>query len=509
MFNQIDDFYPTPDTLIEKLISDIRVEENKILTRLPMRGKFIDWKSIVGMELELLYKGEVYKVNVVKYENNRLWVDYNGYTYKKGINSGHFSKGKFGKILKIITGEFRCEIGKFILDNKRDMVITGREYRERVHVDKKGITYIEKVKWYKCKCNVCGYSSLWIEENSLLGKNTGCKICNNTTGCVIQGINDIFTTNPEMIFEYGMDEKVSRINSFGTHNKLKFICKDCGCEKFVRPMNVSKNKSISCICGSGFSYPEKFTYSLLKSLNIDFIMQLSRKQFKWCNSYRYDFYIPKYSMIIETHGIQHYRERSEYSMFSVSLEKQLENDRLKRELALKNGIENYVVIDCRESELEYIKKSILDSRLNEIFEISQMKWEECEKFALKNLIKEICNYWNLKEEWETIKDVAKLFNLNEQTIKKYLKKGNKFNWCEYNTKKVGRSNGKQVEIFKDGVSLGMFESMAELERQSERLFGATLLNTAISEVCKGKRKQYKGFTFKYVNKGEKMVQCTE
>lgn len=498
------DFYPTSLSMTRLMVD--KLGENKILTKLPMRGKLINWKSIVGMELELLYRGEVYSVNIVKYENNRLWVDYNGYIYEKGICSSHFSKGKFGKILKFITNEFRCEVGKIILDNRRDMVITEREYRKRDRVRKKGVTYIENIKYYKCKCNVCGYDSLWIEESGLLGKkSTGCKVCNNTTGCTIQGINDIFTTNPEMLSEYGMDEKTSRTNSFGTHKRLKFICKDCGRERFVRPMNVKKNKSISCVCGNSFSYPEKFMYSFLRNLNVDFTMQLSRKHFKWCNSYRYDFYIPKYNMIIETHGIQHYNEKSKYSMFVMPLEKQQESDALKERLALKNGIENYVIIDCSKSELEYIKKSILNSKLNEFFELSQMRWQDCEKFALNNLAKEVCIHWSSKEDWETTKDVSKLFNLNEQTIKKYLKEGTKLNWCEYKSKKVGKSNEKQVEIFKNGVSLGIFESMLELERQSERLFGVKLLNNSISEVCREKRIYHKGYTFKYANKkGEKL-----
>ena len=56
-----------------------------------------------------------------------------------------------------------------------------------------------------------------------------------------------------------------------------------------------------------------------------------------------------------------------------------------------------------------------------------------------------------------------------------------------------------VEIFKDNVSLGIFNNCMDLERQSEKLFGVKLLNENICMVANGKRKQYKGFTFKYVN----------
>jgi hypothetical protein len=64
--------------------------------------------------------------------------------------------------------------------------------------------------------------------------------------------------------------------------------------------------------------------------------------------------------------------------------------------------------------------------------------------------------------------------------------------------KNGKLKGKQIEIFKDGVSLGKYSSCSELERCSEKDFGVKLLNSNISMACNGNRKQHKGFTFKYV-----------
>lgn len=62
------------------------------------------------------------------------------------------------------------------------------------------------------------------------------------------------------------------------------------------------------------------------------------------------------------------------------------------------------------------------------------------------------------------------------------------------------SLSKKVEIFKENISLGVFPCTMELERKSEELFGTKLFGTAISAVCLGKLKQYKGYTFRYVNK---------
>ncbi len=59
-------------------------------------------------------------------------------------------------------------------------------------------------------------------------------------------------------------------------------------------------------CGDGISYGEKFVYSMLCELNIDFITQLSHITFSWCEKYKYDFYIPSINTIVEVHGRQHY-----------------------------------------------------------------------------------------------------------------------------------------------------------------------------------------------------------
>ena len=57
-------------------------------------------------------------------------------------------------------------------------------------------------------------------------------------------------------------------------------------------------------------------------------------------------------------------------------------------------------------------------------------------------------------------------------------------------------------MFKDGNSLGIFRSLSELSNVSEDVFGVRLQCGKISMVCNGKKPQYKGFTFKYVENNE-------
>lgn len=156
--------------------------------------------------------------------------------------------------------------------------------------------------------------------------------------------------------------------------------------------------------------------------------------------------------------------------------------------------------------MKWIKSSILKSELNKLFDLSNIDWKQCAKFANKNIIKEVCDYWNNRKDGETIVDIAETFNIAQTSARNYLKRGAKLGWCDYDSKeelrksvsKNGRLNRKKVEIFKDNKSLGIFSSCSELERQSEKLFGVRFLHGNMSSVCTGKKPQYKGFTFKYV-----------
>ena len=116
----------------------------------------------------------------------------------------------------------------------------------------------------------------------------------------------------------------------------------------------------------------------------------------------------------------------------------------------------------------------------------------------------MCNYKKENPSSST-KDLSINFKMSTTTIRRYLNIGNKLNWCYYdaNSEKVlGRIKGKKVEVFKDGISLGIFSSYRELERQSEKLFGTRLIISIISNVCIGERKHYKGFTFKCIKEQE-------
>lgn len=290
----------------------------------------------------------------------------------------------------------------------------------------------------------------YARPQDIILKKSGCPVCAGKI--IVKGINDLWTTNPE-IAELLKSPSDGYSYSIGTHTLLEFICPDCGNPKKSRPINLIKHNNLhfSCPkCGDGISFPEKFMYSVLSQLNIDFTYQLTSTTFKWCDKYKYDFYIKDKNCIIETHGAQHYESTGVFSK-NITLEEIQLYDKNKKSLAKENNIEKYIVIDCRYSEMEYIKTSILNSELSKMFDLSNIDWLECLKHATKSIIKSICDDWNAHKD---IDQLLNKYKIAECTIRKYLKKGSVLNLCNYTEdakiiklEKISQKRSKPVYCF--------------------------------------------------------------
>lgn len=452
----------------------------------------INWSKSIGCKCSLKYDDIKTQIEIIDYDlkTRKLRIKYNDkFNY---ISTRELLKCRFGKILNKHTSDFKIEIGTEFKDEKREIVIIDREYRK----DKNGKRY----KWYKYKCNKCEWDNGWTQESSLL-KDVGCACCCDSPQIVVPGINDIPTTAPWMVkyFQGGIEEAKLYTNSSG--KKIYPICPDCGKikDKCISISTIHRNEGIGCICGDGISYPEKFMYYLLSVLNLDFSFQLSKKDFYWCKDKIYDFYIKNCEVIIETHGRQHYEECKN---FNIKLKDQKNIDEYKKILAINNGVKKYIIIDCKYSDKDYIKISILNSELSKMFDLSNINWDKADEFATNNLVKEICGYYETHTDI-LYKELADKFKLNKTTISRYLKKGEKFGWCS-NVKQRGKDSMSKVSVKTHSrkvfcIELNEeFESINTCKEQLSKRYNKHFNHSCISDVCRGRRNHHRGFTFKYV-----------
>lgn len=349
-------------------------------------------------------------------------------------------------------------------------VVNDQEILEQTYaVDKNGW----KHKAYIVKCLKCGYIYDHPKsENNL--KKYHCEVC--TGRKVVPGINDIATTAQWMI-KYLKNPEDAQRYTYGSNEKVPMICPECKQYEKVMSLNTLYRNGFGCkFCSDGISYPEKFIANLLKQLEIDFIAQLSRCYFKWCDKYRYDFYILHKNIIIEVNGRQHYD-----NAFNKTSEDQKEIDKIKKDLAISNGIRNYVELDCRESTMEWIKQSIVDSGLQDILDVdfNDVDWDKIESDSLKSNVFIACELWN-KNETFTTEDIGKILNLASVTILKYLKKGTKIGICDYTSekgkkrrdmKKIGKVALNAKKIFYDGLVYDSLKIFSNSINKSETAVG--------------------------------------
>ena len=387
------------------------------------------------------------------------------------------------------------------MDNKLEIALSKNNLKllneyYRITKDNKN----EKEKYITYQCLKCGFIYSARYHCIIKDEFEGCTCCNNTV--IVPNVNTINITHPHLV-KYFVNKNDTISNTYGTRRKVKLRCDICGNEK-IMSINNLVNQGFSCdICSDNISYPEKIFMSVLKQLGIKYIYQLSRTNKAWCKKYRYDFYfkINKNEYIIETNGMQHYTDSY------MKVENTKENDCIKRELALKNGIDNYIIIDCRYSKIEFIKNNIIDSDLKNVLELNKIDWQKCNEFATKSIIKSVCDIKKENPKMFT-KDIAKYFGLNRYTIIGYLKRGNELGWCNYKPKeekdnyhnwaKETYANGKEILMYKkDGEFMGCYKNAKYLEDNSMELFDVKLNAQSIREVCNGKHKCHQGFIFKY------------
>lgn len=337
-------------------------------------------------------------------------------------------------------------------DVYNDKVVTGISVTRRMkpkREDRFG-HYVYWKNYKKCTEGKCNFSSFGL-NNSAYRK-------------VKQGINDIATVAPWMV-SWFKDSAVPYTHAVTSKHKVDWICPYCGAEIKNRPIvNFYYYKKVICPnCSDGMSYPERFLSNLFTSCNIDFQFH---KHFSWSNGREYDFYIEPLNMIIETHGKQHYTNT--WSVWvdqkqSMSIK---DIDELKEMLAKNNNIQHYVVLNCSESNHEYISQSILSSILVNFYDFSNVDWRDIGIKSLKSIFMNIVDSYNAGHSQE---ETLKMFKVSSYTYYRYIKKAKALDLLDKNITppKIKANKRTYKNTIKSGERTISTECMGLTKREIE------------------------------------------
>lgn len=282
------------------------------------------------------------------------------------------------------------------------------------------------------RCKTCG--NIWnAPPNRLVPqtsktKPTGCPVCSRKAiGPPPKYLNSIWA-NDRYRKEWApyFDEDFMKTHTIQSCEYVEIKCPDCGKIKRTKISNLA-HRGFRCSCNRKTSYPNKFVYAVLDQLGIEYESEYNRE---WSGMMKYDIAIPSLSIIIENHGIQHYKD----GIFANrTLKENQEIDKHKKELAFANGFIHYIILNCQNPEKNWIKKSIMESELPELLQFKEcnIDWDKADATACENTIRKVC------EDWENDFDMertAKDFHISKSAVQDYLLIGHKYAWCSYDPK---------------------------------------------------------------------------
>lgn len=306
------------------------------------------------------------------------------------------------------------------------------------------ISYNRENRQIELRCTKCSYEFISDWKDIKMGCN--CPRCANI---ITDDTNSVFALRYDLVkyFKNEDDSKNIRVQS---NKKVVLKCPYCGHEK-IMTMSVFSNNGFACPhCSDGVSFPEKVIYNVLKRLNINFETQ---KEFTWSGGKLYDFYIPSLNTIIETHGEQHYKH---VKLFSTTLEDCISNDVFKKNIAIENKINNYIVLNFSKNNYEVLKIEILNNMKE--FSITETVLKESIKDASTSRVVKCWELYNsgIKDTFEISKNIG----IARTTVINYLTRGNDVGAVEYDASK----NIGKYDRDKNGL---LFEKMLRIAKQWE------------------------------------------
>ncbi len=273
------------------------------------------------------------------------------------------------------------------------------------------------------RCKTCGHK--WKVAPEYILDESGCPVCSHKAiGCAPEYKNSIWASEYRDFYSKYLSEEEMKTIMPNSAKKITIKCQHCGYSKTASVYQFTKH-GFACVCDDGFSFPNKFVFSVLNQLNI---MVQTEYSPIWANHKRYDLYLPEYNIIVENHGIQHYKEVSSLKFRPLGEERK--NDAYKKELAITNGVLDYIVLDCRYSTVEWIKRSIMTSKLPILFSFTEndINWSSALEYASNSLLYNIVSLFQMED---SLPKIAQQLNVSLWSIRKYLKIGTQLNLCDY------------------------------------------------------------------------------
>ena len=272
-----------------------------------------------------------------KHPNNRLRYDYQLTNYKKSMQKITIACRKCKQSFKQSPHAHMQGDGcpKCAVEQRRSNIHDFIQKIYKIHPQNKyfydysNVTYVTNNKKIAIVCKTCHYEFKQRPYSHMQGN--GCPKCanNRRKSNTQQFINKIYETHPQnkQLYDY------TKVKYVTNATKVCILCKTCKHEFYQTP---NQHLSLNQGCPNCASPKmEKAMLHILKKLNLFFIKEkiifIPQKTHQHIGKYRkYDFYIPKYHLLIELDGTMHFKD---ILHFNSTTKKVICNDLFKNALA--------------------------------------------------------------------------------------------------------------------------------------------------------------------------------
>lgn len=300
-----------------------------------------------------------------------------------------------------------------------------RQQGRNVYCDDMYINGVTKIWFY------CSNGHRWQARPNDILRDCGCPYCSGHK--IVVGENSLWDTRPDIAALLKNPEDGYRYTA-GSDHVVEFVCPICGTAHKKTIGNVCRRGFYCNACSDKVSYPQKFARALLKQLPVTHTQYEYDPE--WIKPYRFDCYF-KYlgvDFLLELDG--HFHSSRSFGNTDQG-NKTLKRDLIKNYLALKQGFQ-IIRIDCKydmSERFNYVKNKILNSELNELFDLSNIDWIECDKQGQEKLVPKVAELYN---QGLCIAEISNIVDYGRRTIGRWLKQAKNVGLCNYDVKEAKR-----------------------------------------------------------------------
>lgn len=271
-----------------------------------------------------------------KGSNEKIWwICKNGHSYKSRIaNRTNLNRGC--PICAIEEARKRqylisLHIGENDLQSQFPMIAAEFDIVKNAPLTPDNVTYGSDLKlWWVCP-KKHSYRSKVAERT----KGKGCPYCSGQK--ILVGFNDLSTTHPILASEFDYEKNFPLTPQQITYGTRRKVWWKCNSGHSYQIGVADRRRGRGCPYCSG-SMGERFVYGYLKERNIPFEIEKKFKQFTEVSTFPFDVFLPKYNVIIEIDGLQHFDRNCTLFSGGSSFDKLIEHCNIKNQFCVENRI---------------------------------------------------------------------------------------------------------------------------------------------------------------------------